>query len=248
MDRTTLIVASVLFLATLVRSVFGFGEALIAVPLLALVLPVTVAAPIAALVSITVAAIVVAQDWRHIQMRSAAWLVLSTLIGIPFGLLLLTRVPEPIVKALLALVIISFSLQAMRAKRWHLATDRFAWLFGVVAGVLGGAYGMNGPPLALYGSLRGWRPAEFRATLQGYFLPASAAGMLGYWIAGLWTPSVTHFYLLSLPAVLVATVAGRAVHQRMSAKGFLLAVYGGLIVIGVVLLAQAVISRPLTVL
>ena len=41
------------------RSAFGFGEALVAVPLLALVMPVTVAAPIAALVSITVAAIVV---------------------------------------------------------------------------------------------------------------------------------------------------------------------------------------------
>ena len=241
MDRTTLVVAIVLFLATFVRSALGFGEALIAVPLLALVLPVTVAAPIAALVSVTVAAVVVAQDWRHIQVKSAAWLVLSTLIGIPFGLLLLTRVAEPIVKALLALVIISFSLQALRAKRWRLATDGLAWLFGVAAGVLGGAYGMNGPPLALYGSLRGWPPAEFRATLQGYFLPASAAGMFGYWMVGLWTPSVTHFYLTSLPAILVAIVAGRAVNQRLSARGFLLAVYSGLLVVGVVLLAQTVL-------
>lgn len=241
MDRTTLVVAIVLFLATFVRSALGFGEALIAVPLLALVLPVTVAAPIAALVSVTVAAVVVAQDWRHIQVKSAAWLVLSTLIGIPFGLLLLTRVAEPIVKALLALVIISFSLQALRAKRWRLATDGLAWLFGVAAGVLGGAYGMNGPPLALYGSLRGWPPAEFRATLQGYFLPASAVGMFGYWMVGLWTPSVTHFYLTSLPAILVAIVAGRAVNQRLSARGFLLAVYSGLLVVGVVLLAQTVL-------
>jgi len=240
-DRTTLVVAIVLFLATFVRSALGFGEALIAVPLLALVLPVTVAAPIAALVSVTVAAVVVAQDWRHIQVKSAAWLVLSTLIGIPFGLLLLTRVAEPIVKALLALVIISFSLQALRAKRWRLATDGLAWLFGVAAGVLGGAYGMNGPPLALYGSLRGWPPAEFRATLQGYFLPASAVGMFGYWMVGLWTPSVTHFYLTSLPAILVAIVAGRAVNQRLSARGFLLAVYSGLLVVGVVLLAQTVL-------
>ncbi len=241
MDRTTLVVAIVLFLATFVRSALGFGEALIAVPLLALVLPVTVAAPIAALVSVTVAAVVVAQDWRHVQVKSAAWLVLSTLIGIPFGLLLLTRVAEPIVKALLALVIISFSLQALRAKRWRLATDGLAWLFGVAAGVLGGAYGMNGPPLALYGSLRGWPPAEFRATLQGYFLPASAVGMFGYWMVGLWTPSVTHFYLTSLPAILVAIVAGRAVNQRLSARGFLLAVYSGLLVVGVVLLAQTVL-------
>ena len=38
----------------------------------ALVMPVKVAAPVAALVSVTVAAIVVVQDWRQVQMRSAA--------------------------------------------------------------------------------------------------------------------------------------------------------------------------------
>jgi uncharacterized protein len=37
----------------------GFGEALIAVPLLAFVLPVKVAAPVAVLISITVATVVV---------------------------------------------------------------------------------------------------------------------------------------------------------------------------------------------
>jgi len=247
-DRTTLIVAAVLFLATLVRSTLGFGEALIAVPLLALLIPVTVAAPVAALVSITVAAVVVVQDWRHIQIRSAARLIVSTLFGIPLGLLLLTRVPEPMVKAMLAIIIIAFSLQAMRAKRRRVASDGVAWLFGFAAGVLGGAYGMNGPPLALYGSLRGWSPGEFRATLQGYFLPASAVGMLGYWTVGLWTPSVTHFYLRSLPAVIVAIVVGRAVNQRMSARRFSVAVYSGLIVVGAVLLAQAAMSRTLTVL
>ena len=31
---------------------------------------------------------------------------------------------------------------------------------------------MNGPPLAIYGSMRRWSAQHFRATLQGYFLPA----------------------------------------------------------------------------
>ena len=53
-------VAAVLFLATVIRSAFGFGEALVAVPLLALAIPVEIAAPVAVLVSITVALIVVA--------------------------------------------------------------------------------------------------------------------------------------------------------------------------------------------
>jgi uncharacterized protein len=80
---TTFHVLAVLFLATFIRSALGFGEALVAVPLLALVMPVQVAAPLAVLVSIAVAAIVVIQDWREVHIRGAGWLALSTLFGIP---------------------------------------------------------------------------------------------------------------------------------------------------------------------
>jgi hypothetical protein len=95
---------------------------------------------------------------------------------------------------------------------------------------------MNGPPLAMYGSLRRWSAAEFRATLQGYFLPASAVGVAGYWMAGLWTPVVTRFYLMSLPVVAVAVVAGRALNRRIAGRHFTSAVHAGLLVVGAMLL------------
>jgi uncharacterized membrane protein YfcA len=233
-------VPAVLFLATIFRSAFGFGEALIAVPLLALVLPVEVAAPLAVLLSITVAAVVVAQDWREVHVGSAGWLVLSTLFGIPVGLWILKTVPEMIAKSVLAFVIISFSSYSLiRRHRSPLHDDRFAWLFGFGAGILGGAYGMNGPPLVVYGALRGWSPANFRATLQGYFLPASLVGMGGYWLAGLWTPAVTRYYLISFVPALVAIFVGRMINRRIDARRFLYVVHFGLIAIGALLLLQA---------
>src|SRR5580698_7176863 len=222
-------VAAVLFLATIIRSAFGFGEALVAVPLLALALPVEVAAPIAVLASITVALIVVLQDWRAIHARSAGWLVLSTFGGIPLGLWLLKTVPEVAAKAVLALVIAGFSTYSLlHPGRYELKNDRLAWFFGFWAGVLGGAYGMNGPPLAIYGSLRKWTPGNFRATLQGYFLPASIAGMAGYLIAGLWTATVNRFYLLSLPGIVLGIFLGRAINQRLNARQFVLYLHAGL--------------------
>jgi uncharacterized membrane protein YfcA len=234
-------VLAVLFLATFIRSAFGFGEALVAVPLLALLMPVEVAAPVAVLVSITVAAVVLAQDWRHVHFRSAGWLILSTLAGTPLGLLLLTAVPGRTVKAILGVVIVAFSTYCLLGRRRSaLQDDRLAWLFGFGAGILGGAYGMNGPPLVIYGTLRGWSPQHFRATLQGYFLPAGLMAMCGYWLAGLWTPAVTHYYLMALPAVVAAIFLGRAVNRRMNGRAFLLYVHVGLIVVGAVLLAQSV--------
>src|SRR5262245_59796416 len=191
-DWTIVSLPAVIFLATLIRSAFGFGEALVAVPLLALLIPVEEAVPLATLVSITVASIIIAQDWHKIHLRSAGWLVLATLFGIPLGLWLLTAVTESVVKAILAVVILGFSSYCLVSRSpYHLKYDRLAWIFGFGAGVLGGAYGMNGTPLVIYGSLRRWSPEHFRATLQGYFLPASLIGMGGYCLAGLWTAAVT---------------------------------------------------------
>ncbi len=240
-DQTTVLVVAVVFLATLVRSAFGFGEALVAVPLLALLIPVAVAVPLAVLLSVTVAAVIVAQDWDKVHVGSAWRLVLPTLPGIPLGMFLLTAVAESVVKVVLAAIIVGFSTDCLvRRSRLELTDDRWAWAFGFVAGVLGGAYGVNGPPLVIYGTLRRWSPEQFRATLQGYFLPASLVGLMGYWATGLWVPDVTRYYLLSLLPALAAILLGRAVNRRLSARRFLVYVHVGLIAVGAVLFAQAV--------
>jgi uncharacterized membrane protein YfcA len=244
-DTVVIYVVAVVFVATLVRSSLGFGEALIAVPLLALRIPVEVAAPVAVLVSITVAGVVVVQDWRHIHLRSAGWLVAATLAGIPVGLLLLTHADARIVKAVLALVILAFAAWSLAGRSPpHLERDRLPWLLGcgLLAGVLGGAYGMNGPPLVVYGSLRRWSAEQFRATLQAYFLVASLIGMAGYALAGLWVPSVTRFYVWSLPGTLAAIFIGRALNRRLHGPRFLRYAYAALLVTGAALLAQALRS------
>jgi len=243
---TTLLVLSIIFLATLIRSAFGFGEGLIAVPLLAFCIPLGVAAPLVVLLSITIAAIVVVQDWKKIHLFSAGWLVLSTLFGIPLGLLLLTSTHQRIVKATLGIIIVAFSVYSLIGRSpLELKRDNRAWLLlcGFFAGILGGAYGMNGPPLVIYGAMRRWSAQHFRATLQGYFLPASIIGMAGYWLAGLWTPAVTHYYLLSLPLTLLGIFVGRIINHRLHGDSFLKFVYLGLAAIGGLLAVQALAGR-----
>jgi uncharacterized membrane protein YfcA len=238
-DGTLVAVLAVVFLATLVRSAFGFGEALVAVPLLALVIPDEVAAPLAVLLSVTVAVVILVQDWHRVHFHSAWRLVFSTLFGLPLGLWLLAAAPEPVVKATLAVVIIAFSAYCLARRRpFELHDDRLAWAFGLAAGVLGGAYGMNGPPLVVYGALRRWPPEHFRATLQGYFLPASLLGLAGYWLGGLWAPPVTRYYLLSLPLAAGAIFLGGVLNRRLKGDSFVFYVHLGLIVIGAVLLLQ----------
>lgn len=243
MHNVSLHILLVVLVATLIRSTFGFGEALIAVPLLALTIPIEVAAPLVVLLSVTIAAVVIVQDWRKIHLRSTGWLLAPTFLGIPLGIALLTSVHHEIVKGLLAVVIMGFSGYFLLIRKpAELTKDSHPWLLscGFLAGVLGGAYGMNGPPLVIYGAMRRWSPQHFRATLQGYFLPASLLAMAGYWFAGLWTAAVLHYYLISLTVALPAIFIGRAVNRRLHGEVFFKYVYAGLLCVGVILLVQAI--------
>jgi uncharacterized protein len=244
-DPITVYVLVVLFFATLIRSTVGFGEALVAVPLLAMRIPLTVAAPLAVLVSIVIAAVVVVQDWRHVQVRSAAGLIFASLPGIPLGAWLLAKGNEHAVKSLLGWLIVAFSIYSLTAKGApRLNHEHSVWLIvcGFLSGVLGGAYGMNGPPLAVYGALRGWSPRHFRATLQGYFLPASLVGFVGYIFLGLYGSAITRYFFLSLPVVAVAVVLGRSINLRMKSQNFFRFVYVGLIVVGGILIFQTMVK------
>lgn len=241
MDATTLLVLSIIFLATFIRSTFGFGEGLTAVPLLALLIPIKVATPLVVLLSVTVALVVLIQDWQKVHLRSAGWLLAPTILGIPLGIALLNSVHQELVKATLAIVIMAFSgyfLLTRKLPEMHSDSRIGLLVCGFIAGILGGAYGLNAPPLVLYGTMRRWSPQHFRATLQGYFLPASAIAMVGYWHTGLWVPTVKHYYLLSLLVAIPAIFLGRVANRRLSGGAFLKFVYAGLLCVGLVLLVE----------
>jgi uncharacterized protein len=75
--------------------------------------------------------------------------------------------------------------------------------------------------------------------LQGYFFPASAAGMFGYWISGLWTHAVDRLFLWSLPSIVAGVLIGRFINRRLAAERFMRYLHVGLGLIGLLLLYQA---------
>ena len=105
-----------------------------------------------------------------------------------------------------------------------------------MAGVLGGAYNTNGPPVVIYGALRRWPPERFRATLQGYFLPTGLLILTTHGLAGLWTPQILQLYGLSLPLILTAIFLGGKLNQRISPGGFERLIYLSLLGLGFLLL------------
>ncbi|MBS1248463.1 MAG: hypothetical protein MAG431_00014 [Chloroflexi bacterium] len=236
---TPISVLIIIFFSTFVRSALGFGDALIAMPLLALVVGMQTATPLVAMGASTIAFTILLKSWRKVEVKAAWRLVVSTWIGIPIGLFFLKEAPEPLIKAILGILLVGFSLyNLISPKLPQLKNEKWSFATGLIAGILGGAYNTNGPPVVVYGMLRKWPPEKFRATLQGYFLPTGSAILIGHGLAGLWTPTVVRLYLYCLPVILVSTLIGGWANKKIPQGKFDKIIYGFLVLMGVLLIVR----------
>ena len=111
------LVCGIIFVGSLVRSTVGFGEALIAMPLLAFVIPAHKAAPLVAVVSAFNAILILYREWRQISFRETGRLTVAALAGIPIGIWLLSAGSEAAIKVLLAIVVISFAAWSLSSRK-----------------------------------------------------------------------------------------------------------------------------------
>ncbi|KPK74755.1 MAG: hypothetical protein AMJ79_13225 [Phycisphaerae bacterium SM23_30] len=243
METGQVFILTVIFLATFTRSTFGFGDALVAMPLLTLAISLEEAAPLVALTAVTISTTILIKQWRRVQLKSAGMLIIFALGGIPLGIYLLKGIHDTVMKMILAAVIITFSLYQIFHPRLRLRdSDKYAPLFGLLAGILGGAYNINGLPAAIYGTLRGWEAPRFRATMQGFFFPTGLMIALGHGVGGFWTRPVLGNFLLCVPGILVAVYFGGILNGKIPPGKFDRYVYLFLVIIGIVLLINT--SRP----
>ena len=238
-----ILVVGIIFFAALVRSALGFGDAVVAMPLLAMFIGLKTATPLVAFMGPTISLLILARSWKGGDMRSAARLIAASLLGIPLGIYGLARLPEEPLKIALGALILLYGVFGLARPGTRIRNEKawLPWLVGWTAGVLGGAYNTNGPPVVAYGMLRGWPPDRFRATLQGYFLPTGLMILAGHGLAGMWTGEVVKIYLYSLPAIGLGVVLGRLVNRKLTQNVFTKLVYIFLVLMGAILLARTLL-------
>jgi uncharacterized protein len=237
MEPSIVAAVAVLFLATLARSTFGFGDALIAMPLLTLLVGIRTATPVIALIGSCVTLIIVWRSHARVDLAAIKRLTLSALLGIPLGIWLFTVLPGGLVTVALGVCLVLFGLYALLAPTAAVLSDaRWACPFGFIAGGLGGAYNMSGAPVVVYGTLRRWPPAEFRASIHGFYLPTGLVTLAGHGIGGLWTDAVWQITLTALPAAAVAVLLGEKLNRAIPSEKFTPLIHAALILLGVALL------------
>lgn len=238
-----IIIIIIVFVASFTRSTFGFGDALIAMPLLVIFIDIKIATPLMALIAFFIAISILIKNWRKVEFKSAWRLILSSLIGIPIGLWYLKDINENIIKLVLGIIVLLFAIYNLyKPKLIKLKNERFAWLFGFIAGILGGAYNTNGPPIVIYSSLKKWGPQNFRATLQGYFFTTGILVVTGHGIAGNFTNEVITYFAYCLPAVFFAVILGSLLNRKIPIIKFHKYIYIILLILGILLIINSLKS------
>lgn len=229
--------SSVIFLAALIKATLGFGESLLAMPLLTLMLGLATATPLVGLIAATLTLLMLGSSWRKIDLRSTWRLLGAAALGVPIGALLVSMAPAGLVTRLLGVILIGFGLFSLfRPALITLTHPAWSYIFGFLAGVLGSAYNTAGPPMVVYSAARRWQSDRFRATMQSVFLPISLLVLLSHALAGLWSARVFELYALSLPLLLLAIWLGELLSQRISGQRFDRLVYAAILLLGLLLL------------
>ncbi|MGD8590683.1 MAG: sulfite exporter TauE/SafE family protein, partial [Chromatiales bacterium] len=154
---TILLSGLILFIAYFIRGISGFGSGLVAIPLLAHLLPLQFVVPWVLLLDFTASLALGGrrQDRRAINWREISWLMPTTLLGILIGAALLVNLPKSPLLIGLGIFVGVFGLRSLLFVHgdrkvslwWSLPT-------GLLGGIVGAMFGTGGPPYVIYLSRR----------------------------------------------------------------------------------------------
>lgn len=179
----TVCAVAIFVLAGSAQAVTGFGLALIAVPLLAIVVDPVPAIVATTMIGVVLTFVAATRESAHVDRAVASTLAWTGIVGMPIGLLVLLLLGPDQLTVLVAVVLLVLVV-ALWANLRVPFTRSTLWSAGVVSGALLTSTGMNGPPLVVVLDGARMSPRRFRATLQVVFCVQDLAAVIGFAIIG----------------------------------------------------------------
>ncbi len=221
--------ALITLLAATVQSATGFGFGLIAVPVFLLVMDSSDAIQMAMIIILCMSIV----DWLKLRGQSSfkllLWLNIGMLFGFPFGLYIFQHVELHILKLIIALVIIIFSLNNLYRlfkkpqliEQHNIKIDNWKTVIaGYISGLMTTSMSMPGPAVMLYLVNLGLDKTLIRATILTFFI-STYAGALALQTVLVGVSGATWTSGLSLvPVALTGVFIGHAVSHRINQKLF----------------------------
>ena len=149
-------------------------------------------------------------------------------------MLFLSQIPEALTVTLLGLILIFYVLySSFKFPVPALKNPNWAYLFGFIGGMGGGAYNMAAPPMIIYGDTQRWTPSIFKGNLQGYFLIITVVTIITHTLSGNMSEAVLRNSLFAIPFVLLGAAAGFYLDKFINPALFRKIVLGLLLLLGI---------------
>ena len=210
----------VIFCAYLVRGIAGFGSALIAVPLLALSMPLTLVVPLVVFLDYLGSAAQGMDNKDYIVWHDIWPLLPFSLIGIGCSLYLMESINPQILSFCLGAFIIVFAVYQLLPHHFTSSTNRVAAPAGFFGGFVGTLFGTGGPFYVIYLNLRKLDKTSFRATIAAIFLIDGAMRLLGYAFKGFYTFETFIYLIAALPVAGLGMFIGGKIHTALGRETF----------------------------
>jgi uncharacterized protein len=230
--------------AFVIFGITGFGSTIIAVPLLAHMLPLKFVIPMFVLLDFGAALRTGFKFHATIAKRELAWLVPCMLAGIAAGVFLLVSLPGDLILAALGLFVLGYGAYALSGREPALRLNRgWALPVGAFGGVISALFGAAGPLYVIYLGARGLDPAQVRATMAVVFLITTGTRITLFAAAGLFTQDgvLTASLVFAVP-MLAGLWIGHHMQVTLSRRRLLQLIGALLILSGGSLVARAVIG------
>lgn len=228
-----------LFFGALVQGSLGFGMGLVSIPVLGLMVP----ERLPQAVVLSVLPLTVFMLWHErdaVRPRLVTWLLVGRVLGVVPAVLVLLVVPERALQVLFAVTTLA-AVGLMAADRISVEVNRRSQLVaGTLAGFIGTAAGLGGPPVALLYANQSGR--TLRATLALMMLVGNLASLAGYWVGGRLTPVDLTLGGLFLVPTLLGLGVGMVVRRHLHGPRLRWAVLTVVAASALVLLVSAVLG------
>ena len=209
------------FLAGLVRGFSGFGAAMIYMPLMSAVYDPRTAAGTFLLIDFAVGLAVLPTVWRQAQWRDVFPLAAAATIAAQFGALILLYADPTALRWGIVGVVLILLCVLMTGWRYHGRPILPVTLgVGALAGTLGSAIQIVGPPVIVYWLGSASSAAVVRANLNAFFSVFACALFATYVVRGLLPPDVITLALLIGPLQVLGLWIGSRLFNLASAPTY----------------------------
>jgi hypothetical protein len=233
--------AVVVFAGYALRGATGFGAGVVAIPLLALAMPLNVVIPVVTTMGILASLGQSLQEARYVDWRALRGLALPSAIGLGFGLWLFASLDQALLLKAFAAFIIAYGLWSFlpRAPAAAPPPRALAAAVGSVGGLVATLFGgMAGPFYAIYLRALNLDKRRFRASISSVLLCLGVVRAAGYGGLGFYDRRAIAALVFFAPVMVFAMVAGDRWHARLEQAKFERVVAALLVLSGVALLLK----------